>query len=69
MENPFTHQAGGGASYVTSEAEAAGADVVNTAQVPTHLAIILVAAGAGLWALKRAGFRFVATAGAKGGFS
>lgn len=69
MENPFTHIGQNGANYVTSEAEAAGADVQNTAAVPTHLAAVLLIAAAGLWGLKKAGFRFVATAGAKGGFS
>jgi hypothetical protein len=68
LENPFTHAGSEGTDYVSSEAEAAGADVQNTAQVPTHLAAILILAAGGLWALKRAGFRFVATAGAKGGF-
>lgn len=69
MENPFTHIASDGTSYVSSQAEAAGAGAANTAAVPTHLAVILVVAAAGLWGLKKAGFRFVATAGAKGGFS
>jgi flagellar biogenesis protein FliO len=69
VENPFTHQGAMGTDYVTSEAEHAGQAVQNTAAVPTHLAAILVLAGFGLWGLKRAGFRFVATAGAKGGFS
>lgn len=69
MENPFIHQGGQGRSYVTTEAEAAGADIQHTAAVPTHLAAILILAGAGLWGLKKAGFKFVATAGAKGGFS
>jgi hypothetical protein len=69
LENPFTHQAQNGAAYVTSEAEASATDVVNSAAVPTHLAAILVVAAVGLWGLKKAGFRFVATAGAKTGFS
>ena len=69
MENPLTHVAQDGTDYVTSQAEAAGADVQNVAAVPTHLAAILLLAAGGLWGLKKAGFRFVATAGAKGGFS
>jgi hypothetical protein len=69
VENPFTHQGDRGTDYVTSEAQAAGADVSNAAAVPTHLAAILVLAAAGLWGLKKAGFRFVASGGAKGGFS
>lgn len=59
----------GGASYVNTEAQAAGQAVQDATAVPTHLAAILILAGAGLWGLKKAGFRFVATAGAKGGFS
>jgi hypothetical protein len=67
---PFTHQGSGGASgYVASEAEAAGQPIENAEAVPTHLAIVLILAGAGLWGLKRAGFKFVATGGAKGGFA
>jgi len=68
--NPLTHLGGGsqGTDYVQSEAEAAAQDTLNSDSVPTHLAVILVGAGLGLWALKRAGFKFVATAGAKGGF-
>ena len=67
---PFTHQGSGGAtSYVASEAEAAGRPIENAEAVPVHLAIILLLAGAGLYGLKKAGFKFVATGGAKGGFS
>jgi hypothetical protein len=70
MVNPFTHQGSGGASnYVASEAEAAGRPMENAEAVPTHLAAILILAGAGLYGLKKAGFKFVATGGAKGGFS
>ena len=69
MENPFTHLGGGGASsYVASEAEAATQPAANAEAVPTHLAAILLLAGAGLWGLKKAGFKFVATGGAKAGF-
>jgi hypothetical protein len=67
---PFTHQGSGGATnYVSSEAQAAGQPIENAEAVPTHLAVILLLAGAGLWGLKKAGFKFVATGGAKGGFS
>jgi hypothetical protein len=67
---PFTHQGAGGSSgYVASEAEAAGQPIENAEAVPTHLAIVLILAGAGLWGLKKAGFKFVATGGAKGGFA
>jgi hypothetical protein len=67
---PFTHQGSGGATnYVASEAEAAGKPVEDAEAVPTHLAVILILAGLGLYGLKRAGFKFVATGGAKGGFS
>jgi hypothetical protein len=67
---PFTHQGAGGATgYVASEAEAAGQPQENAEAVPTHLAVLLIIAGAGLYGLKRAGFKFVATGGAKGGFS
>jgi hypothetical protein len=67
---PLTHQGSGGATnYVSSEAQAAGQPIENAEAVPTHLAIILLLAGAGLWGLKKAGFKFVATGGAKGGFA
>jgi hypothetical protein len=70
MALPFTHMGSGGASdYVASEAEAATGPQQDAEQVPTHLAVILILAGAGLWGLKKAGFKFVATGGAKGGFS
>ena len=70
MVNPFTHQGSGGAtSYVASEADAATQPLQNAQEVPTHLAVLLILAGAGLWGLKKAGFKFVATGGAKGGFS
>jgi len=67
---PFTHQGSGGASeYVASEAQAAGKPIENAEAVPTHLAVVLILAAAGLWGLKKAGFKFVATGGAKGGFA
>jgi hypothetical protein len=66
---PFTHQGSGGATnYVASEAQAAGQPAENAERVPTHLAALLILAGLGLWGLKKAGFRFVATGGAKGDF-
>jgi hypothetical protein len=71
MENPFTHQGSGGATnYVASEAERAGEPQEQADAVPTHLAALLILAGAGLFLLKKAGFKFVATGGgsAKGGF-
>lgn len=69
MANPFTHQGSGGATgYVASEAEKAGEPQENAEAVPTHLGVILLLAGAGLYGLKKAGFKFVATGGAKGGF-
>lgn len=68
MENPFTHVGNQGTDYVTSEANSAAGPAVEAEGVPTHLAVILLLCGAGLWALNKAGFRFVATAGAKGGF-
>lgn len=68
--NPLTHLGSGnqGTDYVQSEAANAASGGIMSEAVPTHLAIILLLAGAGLWGMKKAGFKFVATAGAKGGF-
>lgn len=68
MENPFTHVGNNGTGYVTSEAQSATSGVTNADGVPTTLALILLGSGLGLYLLNKAGFRFVATAGAKGGF-
>jgi hypothetical protein len=70
MFNPFTHQGQGGeGGYVAGAANAAGAPMAQEQMVPYHLAGLLILAGLGLYGLKRAGFKFVATGGAKGGFA
>jgi hypothetical protein len=60
--NPLLHRTipGTGSGYVTEEAEASGSAAVRSSEImPMQLAVMLVAAGAGLWALNALGFRFV----------
>jgi hypothetical protein len=70
MWNPFTHQGQGGeGGYVAGTAQQAGQPARQEEMVPIHLAGLLILAGGGLYFLKKSGFKFVATGGAKGGFS
>jgi hypothetical protein len=62
LANPLLHRTipGTGSGYVTEEAEASAGGAARSAEImPMQLALMLLAAGAGLWALNALGFRFV----------
>lgn len=62
LANPLINMTlpGTGDSYVTEEAQEYGGSTARSAEImPMQLAVMLVLAGAGLWALNALGFRFV----------
>lgn len=58
-----------GRNYGAAQAAAgAGTSASKSAEImPVQLAVLLLVAAGGLWALKMAGFRFVVEVGASGG--
>lgn len=60
--NPLLHRTipGTGRGYVSEEADEYGEPQARSSEImPMQLAVLLLAAGAGLWALNALGFRFV----------